>query len=93
MSEWTEEMSPVLLVIRDVQGHVFGAIASTALRPAEHYYGTGDSCILFRFTGEFPHTRFVVLYCWAYFSFEMSKKLWQIRKISININIINVFFL
>src|SRR4051812_22324626 len=61
MSEWTEEMSPVLLVVRDVNGRVFGAIASTALRPQDHYYGTGDSCILFRFTGEFPHTRSVIL--------------------------------
>jgi len=59
MSEWKEEMSPVLLVLRDVQGHVFGAVTSTALRPSDHYYGTGDSCLLFRFTGEYPHTRWV----------------------------------
>ncbi|KAI1719089.1 TLD domain-containing protein [Ditylenchus destructor] len=65
MSEWTEELSPVLLVIRDVQGHVFGAVASTALRPAEHYYGTGDSCLLFRFTGEYPHTRELRSYTWT----------------------------
>lgn len=63
MSEWKEEMSPILLILRDVNGHVFGAIASTALRPAEHYYGTGDSCLLFRFTGEYPHTRYGVFSC------------------------------
>jgi len=57
MNEWSEEMSPILLVIRDTQGHVFGAVASSALRPSEHYYGTGDSSLLFRFTGEYPHTR------------------------------------
>lgn len=57
MSEWQEEMSPILLIIRDTNEHVFGALASTALRPNEHYYGTGDASLLFRFTGEFPHTR------------------------------------
>ena len=59
MSEWKEEMSPILLVVRDVNGHVFGAVTSTALRPSDNYYGTGDSCLLFRFTGEYPHTRCV----------------------------------
>lgn len=57
MSEWRDEMSPVLLLIRDVDGHVFGAISSSALLPKEGYYGTGDSSLLFRFTGEYPHTR------------------------------------
>lgn len=59
MAEWEEEMSPILLVICDVNSHVFGAIASSALLPVEHYYGTGDSCILFRFTGEYPRTRLI----------------------------------
>ncbi|KHN85736.1 TLD domain-containing protein 2 [Toxocara canis] len=49
MMEWEEEMSPVLLIIRDCEEHVFGAIASTALRPSEHFFGTGDSCLLFKF--------------------------------------------
>jgi hypothetical protein len=52
MSEWKEELMPVLLLIRDVDGHVFGAIASTALLPKDCYYGTGDSSLLFRFTGK-----------------------------------------
>lgn len=57
MLEWREEMSPVLMLVRDVEGHVFGGVASTALIPQDHYYGTGDSSLLFRFTGEYPHTR------------------------------------
>ncbi|CAD5222596.1 unnamed protein product [Bursaphelenchus okinawaensis] len=65
MQEWKEEMSPVLLLIRDVDGHVFGAVASSALIPQDHYYGTGDSSLLFRFTGEFPHTRELRSYTWT----------------------------
>jgi hypothetical protein len=67
MSEWKEEMSPVLLVIRDVVGHVFGAVCSTALQPLTppHYVGTGDSCLLFRFTGEHPHTRELRTFHWT----------------------------
>ncbi|KAF7638749.1 TLDc domain-containing protein [Meloidogyne graminicola] len=67
MSEWKEEMSPVLLVIRDVIGHVFGAVCSTALQPLTppHYVGTGDSCLLFRFTGEYPHTRELRTFHWT----------------------------
>lgn len=38
MAEWTEEISPTLLVMRDTTGHVFGAIASTAFHPSEHYF-------------------------------------------------------
>uniref|UniRef100_A0A1I7RMQ6 Oxidation resistance protein 1 n=1 Tax=Bursaphelenchus xylophilus TaxID=6326 RepID=A0A1I7RMQ6_BURXY len=65
MQEWKEEMSPVLLLIRDVEGHVFGAVGSTALTPQDHYYGTGDSSLLFRFTGEYPHTRELRSYTWT----------------------------
>nr|CAD2189356.1 unnamed protein product [Meloidogyne enterolobii] len=67
MSEWKEEMSPVLLIIRDVVGHVFGAVCSTALQPLTppHYVGTGDSCLLFRFTGEHPHTRELRTFHWT----------------------------
>lgn len=64
MTEWGEEMSPILLVIRDVNGHAFGAIASTLLRPHDHYYGRGDASLLFRFSSvggtggdESPQTR------------------------------------
>ena len=57
MEPWIDEMSPILLIIRDVQGHVFGAMTSHALKPCEHYYGTADACFLFRFTGKVPHTR------------------------------------
>ncbi|KAL3115562.1 hypothetical protein niasHT_015900 [Heterodera trifolii] len=65
MTEWDEEMSPVLLVVRDVNGHVFGAVSSGALKPCDHYYGTGDSSLLFRFTGEFPHTRELRTFTWT----------------------------
>ncbi|KAK0407823.1 hypothetical protein QR680_003616 [Steinernema hermaphroditum] len=65
MAEWNEDMSPVLLIIRDTAGHVFGACVSTTIRPSEHYFGTGDSCLLFRFTGEYPHTRELRDYRWT----------------------------
>uniref|UniRef100_A0AC35TMM1 LysM domain-containing protein n=1 Tax=Rhabditophanes sp. KR3021 TaxID=114890 RepID=A0AC35TMM1_9BILA len=65
MAEFGEEMSPILLLIRDTRGHVFGAVVSTPIQIAEHYYGTGDSCILFRFTGEYPHTRELRQYTWT----------------------------
>uniref|UniRef100_A0A914HG56 Oxidation resistance protein 1 n=1 Tax=Globodera rostochiensis TaxID=31243 RepID=A0A914HG56_GLORO len=65
MVEWDEEMSPVLLVVRDVNGHVFGAVSSGVLKPCDHYYGTGDSCLLFRFTGEYPHTRELRTFTWT----------------------------
>ncbi|KAI6238835.1 hypothetical protein M3Y99_00640700 [Aphelenchoides fujianensis] len=65
MAEWKDEMSPVLLMVRDVEGHVFGAIASSAVLPKEGYYGTGDSSLLFRFTGEYPHTRELRSYTWT----------------------------
>ncbi|KAI6237601.1 hypothetical protein M3Y95_00282500 [Aphelenchoides besseyi] len=65
MAEWKDEMSPVLLIIRDTEGHVFGGVASSALLPKECYYGTGDSSLLFRFTGEYPHTRELRSYTWT----------------------------
>ncbi|XP_045510554.1 oxidation resistance protein 1 isoform X5 [Colias croceus] len=40
--------SPVLLVIQDTDNNVFGALTSCALRPSEHFYGTGES-LLFAF--------------------------------------------
>ncbi|MFH4976557.1 hypothetical protein AB6A40_003266 [Gnathostoma spinigerum] len=49
MAQWNEDMSPILLVIRDCKNHVFGTIVSSALLPSEHFYGTGDSCLLFKF--------------------------------------------
>lgn len=49
MQDWDEELSPILLLIRDCNDGVFGFIASTAIRPSDHYVGTGDSCLLFKF--------------------------------------------
>ncbi|XP_053601716.1 TLD domain-containing protein 2 isoform X16 [Plodia interpunctella] len=40
--------TPVLLVIQDTDNNVFGALTSCALRPSEHFYGTGES-LLFSF--------------------------------------------
>uniref|UniRef100_A0A0K0FKF2 Oxidation resistance protein 1 n=1 Tax=Strongyloides venezuelensis TaxID=75913 RepID=A0A0K0FKF2_STRVS len=65
MAEFGEEMSPILIIVRDTRGHVFGAVVSTPVYPCEHYYGTGDSCLLFRFTGEYPHTRELRHYTWT----------------------------
>uniref|UniRef100_A0A7E4VDG3 Oxidation resistance protein 1 n=1 Tax=Panagrellus redivivus TaxID=6233 RepID=A0A7E4VDG3_PANRE len=64
MEAWVDEMSPILLIIRDVKGHVFGAMVSQAIRPSDHYFGTGE-CFLFRFTGKVPHTRELRHYEWA----------------------------
>lgn len=57
MIEFDEDLSPVLLIVRDTREHVFGAVVSGAIRPSDHYTGTGDSCLLWRFLGEAPHTR------------------------------------
>ncbi|CAJ0565022.1 unnamed protein product, partial [Mesorhabditis spiculigera] len=65
MAEFDEDMSPVLLIIRDINEHVFGAIVSSPIRPQEGYSGTGDSCLLWRFTGEVPHTRELRHYTWT----------------------------
>ncbi|EGT60474.1 hypothetical protein CAEBREN_16690 [Caenorhabditis brenneri] len=65
MAEFDEDLSPVLLIIRDTKEHVFGAVVSSAIRPSDHYFGTGDSCLLWRFTGEVPHTRELRQYNWT----------------------------
>uniref|UniRef100_A0A1I7XWE9 Oxidation resistance protein 1 n=1 Tax=Steinernema glaseri TaxID=37863 RepID=A0A1I7XWE9_9BILA len=57
-------MSPVLLIIRDTTGNVFGAVASTAIKPQDHYYGTGATTLLWRFEGEYPK-RSAVDYRWT----------------------------
>ncbi|PAV65328.1 hypothetical protein WR25_13046 isoform B [Diploscapter pachys] len=49
MAEFDEDLSPVLLIIRDTRDHVFGAVVSSAIRPSEHFFGTGDSCLLWKF--------------------------------------------
>ncbi|CAD6199693.1 unnamed protein product [Caenorhabditis auriculariae] len=65
MAEFDEDLSPVLLIIRDTKEHVFGAVVSSAIRPSDHFTGTGDSCLLWRFTGEAPHTRELRHYKWT----------------------------
>ncbi|ULT86165.1 hypothetical protein L3Y34_006093 [Caenorhabditis briggsae] len=65
MAEFDEDLSPVLLIIRDTKEHVFGAVVSSAIRPSDHYFGTGDSCLLWRFTGEAPHTRELRQFNWT----------------------------
>ncbi|GMT11214.1 hypothetical protein PFISCL1PPCAC_2511 [Pristionchus fissidentatus] len=65
MVEFDEDMSPVLLIIRDTKDHVFGCVVSSAIRPSDHFIGTGDSSLLFRFTGEVPHTRELRHYSWT----------------------------
>ncbi|XP_046735621.1 oxidation resistance protein 1 isoform X7 [Diprion similis] len=44
--------SPILLVIEDTGGNVFGALTSCSLHVSDHFYGTGES-LLFRFTPKF----------------------------------------
>ncbi|KAE9412987.1 hypothetical protein Angca_010141 [Angiostrongylus cantonensis] len=65
MIEFDEDLSPVLLIIRDTREHVFGAVVSGAIRPSDHYTGTGDSSLLWRFLGEVPHTRELRHYKWT----------------------------
>ncbi|CAJ0591322.1 unnamed protein product [Cylicocyclus nassatus] len=65
MIEFDEDLSPVLLIVRDTREHVFGAVVSGAIRPSDHYTGTGDSCLLWRFLGEAPHTRELRNYAWT----------------------------
>lgn len=48
----TNVESPILLVIEDTEGNVFGAITSCSLRVSDLFYGTGES-LLFRFTPKF----------------------------------------
>lgn len=49
MIDWNDTMSPILLIIKDCNDNVFGGMASSALRPGEHFFGTGDSSFLFKF--------------------------------------------
>ncbi|KAI6237600.1 TLDc domain-containing protein [Aphelenchoides besseyi] len=65
LRDWIDDLSPVLLLIRDTEGHVFGAIASSAPQPKDCYFGTGDSSLLFRFVGEYPNTRELIPYTWT----------------------------
>ncbi|XP_017796078.1 PREDICTED: nuclear receptor coactivator 7 isoform X2 [Habropoda laboriosa] len=44
--------SPILLVIEDTEGNVFGALTSCALHVSDLFYGTGES-LLFKFTPRF----------------------------------------
>ncbi|KAI4487677.1 hypothetical protein M0802_011939 [Mischocyttarus mexicanus] len=44
--------SPILLVIKDIEGNVFGALTSCAFHVNNHFYGTGES-LLFKFTPRF----------------------------------------
>lgn len=53
MIDWDEEMSPILLIIRDCEKNVFGAVVSTTVRPCEHFFGTGDSCFLYKYSSDF----------------------------------------
>lgn len=48
----TEFDSPVILVIQDTAGAVFGALLSYPLRPSDSFYGTGES-FLFTFHPSF----------------------------------------
>jgi hypothetical protein len=44
--------TPILLIIEDTFGTIFGALISCALRISEHFYGTGET-FLFTFYPEF----------------------------------------
>ncbi|XP_061425229.1 oxidation resistance protein 1-like isoform X2 [Lethenteron reissneri] len=52
--------SPMLLVVCDTDGQIFGAFVSSAIRCNDHYYGTGETFLftfnpdfkIFRWTGE-----------------------------------------
>ncbi|KAI6185382.1 TLDc domain-containing protein [Aphelenchoides besseyi] len=65
LRDWIDDLSPILFLIRDTEGHVFGAIASSAPQPKDCYFGTGDSSLLFRFVGEYPNTRELISYTWT----------------------------
>nr|XP_022295152.1 oxidation resistance protein 1-like isoform X3 [Crassostrea virginica] len=44
--------SPVMLVVKDTNNNIFGALTSCELKPSDHFYGTGES-FLFTFYPEF----------------------------------------
>lgn len=56
--------SPCLIVVRDTQGNIFGALTSDPPRISSHFYGTGetylftfyqDEYLTFKWTGENEH--------------------------------------
>ncbi|CAG9536115.1 unnamed protein product [Cercopithifilaria johnstoni] len=66
MIDWDEEMSPILLIIRDCEKNVFGAVVSTTVRPCEHFFGTGDSCFLYRYANDIEMNEKVLrIYPWS----------------------------
>ncbi|TKR69561.1 hypothetical protein L596_021702 [Steinernema carpocapsae] len=65
MADFEEDTSPVLLIIRDTAGHIFGGVSSSAIKPKDHYYGTGSSTLLWRFEGEFPKIKDLIDYRWT----------------------------
>ncbi|XP_025090916.1 oxidation resistance protein 1-like isoform X2 [Pomacea canaliculata] len=52
--------SPVLLVVMDTAGYIFGAFINTPLKVSDHFYGTGECCLwafrnelkMYRWTGQ-----------------------------------------
>ncbi|ESO82286.1 hypothetical protein LOTGIDRAFT_146643 [Lottia gigantea] len=44
--------SPVLIVVEDTNGHVFGAVTNCPLKMSDHFYGTGES-FLYTFYPDF----------------------------------------
>ncbi|XP_062595745.1 oxidation resistance protein 1-like isoform X1 [Saccostrea cucullata] len=44
--------SPVMLLVKDTNDNIFGAVTSCELKPSDHFYGTGES-FLFTFYPEF----------------------------------------
>lgn len=56
MQQWNEEISPTLLVIKDTNGRLFGAVVNCPIRISEHFYGSGES-LLFTFHPEFAYFR------------------------------------
>lgn len=52
MASWQDELSPTLLIIKDSNQAVFGAIISSPLRLSDTFFGTGES-LLFTFFPQF----------------------------------------
>ncbi|OZC08266.1 hypothetical protein X798_04745 [Onchocerca flexuosa] len=66
MIDWDEEMSPTLLIIRDCNKNIFGAVVSTTVRPNEHFFGTGDSCFLYKYVDDLELNQKVLrIYPWS----------------------------